>query len=265
MTKPNPNIAVITAAYNASQFIHKTIGSVGAQTYPKENIRHYICDDDSTDDTVGMILDNLRDGYKTVELFDYTKYEGESLWGIQTTILALKKNGRQGRARNHCIRAAWNWADAFVVLDADDVKYPNFISRHVEEWLVDPELIYVTYSDYDIYDENTKLTIHEFKNAYNSQFLKHSCIVSSGALISKKAFEKAGLYDETCSPAEDYHLWMKISNFGMFIHIAQNLWMYRVHEDNSTNSKNMERIQEAHRLMAESYNKWTQNPQGYNN
>lgn len=264
MTKTTPNVAVITAAYNASQFVQEMMASVGAQTYPRENIKHIICDDASTDDTVGMILDNMRDGYKTVELFDYTLYEGESLWGIDTTLLVLKKNGRQGRARNFSIKHAWDWADAFAILDADDVKYPNFVSRHVEEWLVDPELIYVTYSNYDIYDESTGLIIQEFKNSYNSQFLKHSCIVSSGALISKKAFEKAGLYDETCSPAEDYHLWMKISNFGMFIHIAQNLWMYRVHEDNSTNSKNMEKIQEAHQIMAQNYNSWLQNPVGYN-
>lgn len=268
MTKTAPNVAVITAAYNAAPFINEMMASVGAQTYPKENLRHYICDDASTDGTVDAILENFIHmyGYNEKELFDYKSYEGKSQYGmIDTILLCAKKNSRQGAARNHCIRAAWNWADAFVILDVDDVKYPNCIARHVEEWLVDPELIYVTYSDYDIYDENTDLTIREYKHPFDRKHLLAESIVSSGALISKKAFEKAGLYDEQCSPAEDFGAWLRISHFGLCIHIAENLWCYRIHNDNSTNEKNMKRIQEAHQIMAQNYNQWMQNPVGYNN
>lgn len=260
----NPNIAIITAVYNGNQYIHKAMGSVGAQMYPKENIKHFICDDASTDDTVGMILDNMRDGYKTVELFDYTLYEGESLWGIKTTLLATKKNSKQGVCRNHCIRAAWNWADAFVILDADDVKYPNFVARHVEEWLVDPELINIVYSDYHIYDEDTGISIHEFKHPYNRQHLLHECIISSGALYSKEVFKKGGLYMEDTFNVEDYGQVLKASNFGIAIHIAEPLWRYRLTGNNSTNNKNKELIENGHRQMGENYNQWMQNPIGYN-
>lgn len=241
-----PKIAVITAAYNCSCFIKDAIDSVIAQNYPKECLRHYITDDCSTDNTVLVAQDALAGS------------------PIESYILQMNKNSRQGAARNEAIKAAWDWADAFVILDADDIKYPDFTIDHVNAWTQEQNVLGVIYSDYDIVDEATGLTTYEYKFTYDQQRLMRECIVSSGALISKAVFARCGLYHEDTSPAEDYGLWLRASNFFMMKHIPKALWRYRVHGDNSTNAKNTERIQKAHQLMSHRYQEWLQNPQGYN-
>ena len=250
-----PNVAYITAAYNASQFIMDCIKSVHDQSYDG-NIHHYIIDDASTDDTVDIVLNNGH--FNKIEAFDYDLYESDRL-----TLIALRKNGRQGRARNFGIKHAWEWADCFVILDADDIKYPLFTSRHVEEWLRDPQKIGVVYSDYDIFDTNDNSIRIEYKFAYSYERLHQECIVSSGALVSKQAILQCGLYDEQASPAEDYGMWLRISNFFIMRHIPESLWQYKVHNNNSTNASNIKQIQQAHQIMANNYNLWRQNPQGY--
>jgi glycosyltransferase involved in cell wall biosynthesis len=240
-----PKIAVITAAYNCAAFIKDCIDSVAAQNYPHECLKHFICDDCSTDNTVEVATRALAGS------------------PIESYILQMEKNSRQGAARNACIRAAWDWADAFVILDADDTKYPDFTIEHVNAWMSDPNAIQICYSDYHIYDEATGLSTYEYKFAYDAQRLLRECIVSSGALVSKAVFAKCGLYHEDTSPAEDYGLWLRASNFFLMKHIPKALWRYRVHGDNSTNAKNAQRIQEAHKLMAQRYQEWLQNPIGY--
>ena len=256
-----PNVAFITAAYNANQTICEAIQSVGAQDYTGA-LRHYICDDASTDNTVEKILSLMNDGFITTTYFDYVLYEGK-IGAVDTFLIAAKKNRRQGVARNHCVRAAWSWADAFAILDADDIKYVNWTTRHVEEWLRDPESIVVVYSDYDSRGEDG-IVIREYKHSYNKDRLHRECIVSSGALASKVVFQKGGLYMEDTYCVEDYGQWLKASNFGIMIHIPESLWQYRATGSNSTNSANMDKIRAGHQTMGQNYQNWLKNPVGYN-
>ncbi|WP_121611004.1 glycosyltransferase family 2 protein [Mesobacillus foraminis] len=109
-SKPK-KITVITAAYNAEQFISKTIESVINQTMGFDQIQYIIIDDCSTDST-GKLIEEYAAKYKDI------------------CYVSLNENtGSPGTPRNIGIELAEG--DYITFLDADDWLAPNAL-----EWLM---------------------------------------------------------------------------------------------------------------------------------
>lgn len=259
----NPHIVTLTAAYNAENWIEQCIMSVFNQTYDNKSI--VIVDDCSTDGTISKVISLM---VKSAKWFPLKNEEATICqnWikNVPISLISVKKNGKQGRARNIGIKYAWEGADAFKILDADDYLHPNCLQKHVDAWMVNPGVIGGVYSDYIVRNEQDGYEQREFKESYSRDRLMQECIVSSGALISKDAIKKAGLFDEEVSPVEDYGMFLRISHSHIFSHVPEALWTYRLHGQNATIA-GLDQHRKMFPVMVQNYRKWATQPQGYQN
>lgn len=242
--------------FNAESFIERAAKSVTEQTY--KNISWVICDDVSTDNSVNKVL-SLMDDYVPANIFGLKGYHG-FINGIDTTIICNDVNSKQGKCRNICIQAA-SYADLYKNLDTDDWMEPTCIEEHVNAWLNNPEEISVIYSDYNVYNEDTGISITEYKESFQMEKLLQHCQISSGSMFPRWALQKTGLYFENEFNKEDYGLHLRLSHVGVPIHLAKPLWNYSVHNNNSTHPRNQSQMEQGFRNMVENYKLW-RNQQG---
>lgn len=231
-----PNVAIIIANYNYGQYVAQAIDSAVNQDYT--NCRIYITNDGSNDNSLQSIL-NYMDVFSTEKtMAGYPYYSGklDKYANIKITLLDINNSGASA-ARNVAIWEAWNWADMFAILDADDVYYPNKVSTMLSK--MQDNNIGVVYADYDI--QRPSYTTREYKKSYNKSLLHQECIVHSGAMIRKAYLEKVILenkefYDSKLHGplskgfigcTEDYDLWLRLSNYCMIAHIPESLSLVR--------------------------------------
>jgi len=261
-----PLITIVIANYNYGQYIEAAIGSALNQDYPGP-LQICVVDDGSTDDSWEKIQNIVgtdttkKDDIEIAEKVVAPFLTVEEFWepsarpdDYEVRVIAIKRpNGGASVARNTAINHTWEETNAFAILDADDVYYPNKVSKMVRKMLEDPARIGVVYADYEIHDHNSGKVVREFKQPYNRNVLMNECIVHSNALISKRAFsavkEERGFYDpnlhgpgggEFIGCAEDYDLWIRISEQFMIVHIPESLAVANITGLNQTTNVNPE-------------------------
>lgn len=231
-----PMVTVLIANHNYLDYIDSAIDSAVNQDYPKLGI--VFVDDASTDDSWDHIHKKI---FKSIP---HEKQENEVAHyktGIFNSrpicAIRLKENYGPSQARNFGIDASLSHTDAYVILDVDDVMYPNKVTTLVGCSLQSPQ-IGVVYADYDIVNTDTGIITTEYKEPFSYQRLTEECIVHSGSLITKQALEAVkdnfGYYDREMRTCEDYDLWMRISEKFMICHVPETLTLVRVQPKNSS-------------------------------
>ena len=238
-----PNVAVVITNYNYGEFVLDAIDSALKQDYEGQ-MRVYVIDDGSSDGSYDKLLSYASESISSItdpHEVNEPYYAGQmklfqcsdmNLWCYHI------ENSGASTARNVAIWEAWEWADVFAILDADDLYHPSKVSKQVQK-LIEHDEIGVTYSDYIIhktygYNDYQK---YEYKYPYSKFELERQCIVHSAGLIKKRCLSKILLdnkeiYDSNLhGPGsqgfigciEDYDLWLRLSNVCMISHIAEPL------------------------------------------
>lgn len=231
-----PNVAIIIANYNYEKYVVQAIDSAVNQDYT--NCRIYIANDGSSDNSLQSILAYMNKFSTEKTMVGYPYYSGklDKYVNEKITLLDIDNSGASA-ARNVAIWDAWNWADMFAILDADDVYYPNKVSKMVEK--MQDNNIGVVYADYDI--QRPFYTKREYKQPYDKSILHKECIVHSGSLIKKDMLSRIMLdnkefYDSKLHGplskgfigcTEDYDLWLRLSNYCVMVHIPESLSLVR--------------------------------------
>lgn len=239
-----PTVTVLIANFNYGRFLPGCLKSVFAQTYPKLNL--LVIDDCSTDDSWDILK---KDFFK----LDHKKIEQQNITILSTKVgninfsaAKLHEHVSVSQARNIGIDLVSDITDYYQILDADDEMYPEKVSE-LAAGLYAAEAIGVTYGDYNILNVETGNIITEYKEPFDRMRLVQECIVHSGAMIRKKVLfdvkDEWGYYNSQQRVAEDYDLWLRISEKNMICHIPSILSLVRVHKDNSTNSVRQEQWQ----------------------
>lgn len=224
-----PRVAVILPCFNHAEYVEEAIKSVIAQDYEYKAI--FISDEGSTDNSV-EVISSLMD--VTPDLSE----EGLLLGHINGVITVLYKNADPrgpSAARNKLIKMAWDDFDFFSMLDADDAYFAGKLSKSIKQMMEDPGMIGLVYSDAVIQHDKTGVKVREYREPFSRNRIEQECIVSNTPLINKRALAECGLYDESMRTAEDWDLWLRITERFVAVHIPEALHMYRVTGRNSSN------------------------------
>lgn len=186
-------ISVVIPVYNGEKFIADAISSVLSQTFSASEI--IVINDCSTDNTLDVL----------------------ATFNNKIKIITNKKNSGASFSRNQGIRAASY--DFIAFLDADDIWYPNKISRQVSlmEEHIDCRFSYgqATLVSFESYNpsllnevDNTisLARIKPFIEIFESPYFSTSTIITS-----KQLCIDCGLFREDLKTAEDIDLCYKIA------------------------------------------------------
>ena len=245
-----PRVTIIIANYNYDVYISDAIQSAIDQDYSGP-LSVCIVDDGSTDSSWEKIEEFFSNPeYEYID--DIKVMRGLDKSGRVKLVGLKTRNGGASVARNTGISFCLEDTDVYAILDADDMYYSNKISTCIRK-IIEDSRIGVVYADYAILNTITGAIYYESKLPYNKQVLERDCIVHSGALITKLAFETikedGHYYDPSLhGPAsqgfigcsEDYDLWIRMSEKFMIAHVPQELAVAREGDQNQTRNVTQE-------------------------
>lgn len=193
----NPLISVIIPAYNASEYIGRTLTSVINQSY--QNIEILVIDDGSIDETLSIV-----------------RYYA----GLDSRIVLIKQaNQGVAAARNHGIKASQG--EFIAPLDADDIWHKDNLQKKLQRFLVQDTSLGMVYSWSADIDERDHLTGHTYVARYFGHVLPGLCLSNfignaSSTMIRSECFNQIGGYsselkENNAQGAEDWDLYLRIA------------------------------------------------------
>lgn len=220
-----PLISIITPAYNAEKYLAETIESVLQQTY--SNWELLIVDDGSTDKTAHIIQ-------------EFLKQDNRIQYHYQP-------NGRQGKARNLAIKHAKGKYLAFI--DADDLWTETKLEKQVAVFTQFPQvdLVYTNGVSFEDSIDNVASEHKGMKGLINKSFMFQSMLSGKSlpnlsVMVKKECVDAINGFaeDKRLQNAEDYQLWLRLAdNDCQMYGLAENLFYYRLHENQVTSQDSM--------------------------
>jgi len=216
-----PTVDVVIPAYNAKNFITKTLESVAKQSYPIQSV--IVVNDGSTDDTQACVLQFIKS------------------FAHLNIILINQENAGLSAARNAGIRRSG--ADYIALLDADDLWSPEKLFAQIQLFTNSTMVnLGVAYCAYELVNDKDQLLPSTSKDIITPELrgniypalLLGNFISGSGSsvLIKRSVFSEIGLFDEDLRACEDWDMWMRIAKKYQFDFINEPLVSIRVHQNN---------------------------------
>lgn len=189
----SPRITVITPAYNVGRYIGEAIDSVLGQSF--RDFEYIIVNDGSTDDTEAVIS-RRREADPRIRVID-SNHIGACA------------------ARNLGLSDARGEFIAF--LDGDDRWHPDFLLKQLALLESVSSDVAAVFARGRVMSETCRVYYVRWQRAGRYDFddmLVDSCPPRSGSslLLKKKAFDAAGVFDETLESAQDLEMWLRIQN-----------------------------------------------------
>ena len=206
----NPKVSVLMSIYNGERYLREAINSILNQTF--RDFEFLIINDGSTDRTA-QILKSCNDP--------------------RMKIINNKKNIGLTKSLNKGLHLAKG--EYIARQDADDVSAPdrlekevNFLETH-RDYAVVGTFVKILNEDSEVIGLLERLTediqIRERLGTDN-------CITHGSAVIRKKCLLDMGFYDESIVSAQDYELWLRLSEKYRLANIPEYLYMWRKHDEN---------------------------------
>ena len=226
-----PQVSVIIPTHNRSDFLRSAIASVLNQTY--QDYELIVVDDASTANTAEAVAEF------SDKRIRFLRHE-------------ITKGG--SAARNTGILASE--CDYIALLDDDDEWLPDKLSKQMEVLLSSPPEVGCVYTGYVDVSRSTGTIIGEHiptkRGDLSKDLLAENCVGSaSSVLLKRECLKKVGLFDESLPCAQDYDLWIRISNEFLFECVPEPLFKYRIHENKI--STNLETLTRGLEIMARKY------------
>ena len=223
----NLRIAAVIPLYNGGRYIRTALQSVLTQNLRPAQI--IVVNDGSTDDGPAIV---------------------EEMAKQHPITLLHKENGGQSSARNFGV--AHSSTELIALLDQDDAWYPNHLEGLVDQFrrVAIPEMGWV-YSNMDEIDENGDVIVRSCLRMVPVPHPKRDlfgCIATdmfvlpSATLLSRKAFDAVGGFDERLSGYEDDDLFLRIFRAGydnFYVDLALSQW--RIYNSSASFSPRMAR------------------------
>jgi glycosyltransferase involved in cell wall biosynthesis len=210
--------------YNTAKYLNEAIDSILNQTY--KDFEFIIIDDCSTDGSLDIIKTYSDDRIILIENETNKGY----VYGLNYALSFAK-------------------GKYIARMDSDDISLPNRFKRQFyllenNTWVT----ICGTFMEKIHNSEQINYPISH--NEIKVRFLENSCL-SHPTVMFRKSFiiDNNLIYDEKMIPTEDYDLWTKMScNNAYFFNIPERLVKYRIHKNQITNIKEIQRIRYANQI-----------------
>lgn len=214
------SISVVMPAYNATQYIERTILSLQDQTY--KNWELVVVDDCSTDETCDLV--------NRIAIDDNRIH-----------LIRLEENfGGPAGPRNVGVREAHY--DLIAFLDSDDIWHPQKLEKQIE--LIGSSDDFFGCSSMIDFEDDEKIEFSEvgevsvddidfMAQSFRAKIPTSSVLVSK-ALVRRFPFEESSDY----KAVEDFHCWLRILDAGITCRkIREPLLYYRKSEGQISGSK----------------------------
>jgi glycosyltransferase involved in cell wall biosynthesis len=202
---PGPLVSIVTPSYNQAAFLDETIRSVLDQDYP--DVEYGIVDGGSTDGSLDVIR----------------RHEDRLAWWTSEADRGQADALDKGFARARGEILGW--------VSSDDTLLPGTISKLVERFERDPELLLV-YGDALYTDEESRRTGYLRARAYDVPQMLRTCechVVQPGSLFRRRAWDVAGPFDPSRHWFFDFEFFLRVGSHGRVEQLREPLATYRVH------------------------------------
>lgn len=231
-----PFFSIICPTFNSAAFVERSIESVIAQTF--QNFELILIDDCSTDNTC-KVLETIIQQYPDKQIK-----------------LLREPHRGPGATRNAGIRAAEGKWIAF--LDSDDVWVPEKLVRVHDAILKNPAVNFLCHDEQHIHLDGTNNIINSSawynpNVALPRQLYRCNLFSTSAVVCSKELLMDMGMFNECLMSAQDYELWLRLSEQMNVYFINETLGAYYDRKGNISSQKrfrhliNMYKIYFAHR------------------
>ncbi len=204
--KSAPLVSVVLPVYNGEMYIAQAVDSILNQTF--KDFELIVINDGSTD--------------KTAEILN--KYTDPRLQII------TQENKGLVAALNRGIEAARGTYIARQ--DADDASLPerlqlqsHYLQQHAETVIVGSSMSVMNKQGTITHKHSVLLHDPELRQ----ELLIRSPFAHGSVMFKKSAALTAGLYQQNFWPAEDYELWLRLSEHGKLANLDDYLYIYREH------------------------------------
>jgi len=225
MNNEIPLISIAMTTYNGEKFLEQQIDSILKQSW--KNIELIICDDQSVDSTV-QIIERYMKKYDSIKLY--------------------KNSNKLGIVKNFEKAISLCQASYIALSDQDDIWIKNKLEvlmqemRELEKF--DRTVPLMVHSDLTIIDEKnqvihksfSKMRGYDLKNTKDLNHIISRCGVMGNTLLMNKHLQNTILPFPDALDMHDY--WISVVNelYGKRITLKESLVLYRIHEDNFSNS-----------------------------
>lgn len=211
-------VSVIVPVYNRAHYVGATIDSILQQSY--SNIEIVLVNDGSTDTSLEVLQEYQKQHPAKVVIID-------------------QKNQGQVASRNNAIRQAKGEFIAF--LDSDDLWKPEKLALQIPLFKDDIGLVYTGIDNIDEHGKvvSTELCDESIVGNILPQLLIRNRMTGGTVVVTKKALNEVGLFDESFSAAENWDLWIRICYQYKAALVNQALVQYRVHPGNMSKDRTL--------------------------
>lgn len=209
VTAQTPFVSVIIPVHNDPEGISLTLESVTNQTYPTEQYEIIVADNDSTDDTCGVVQ-------------SYVKRYPELV-----SLVVENETQSPAAARNKGVENASG--STFVFIDADMTVDEAWLESVVESLQKgDHDYMGCTVETYTQEGRETLAAKYDRLFAFPmEEYLRKSNYVGTGCLaVRRYVFDDIGLFNSELISSEDKEFGQRVHEAGYDLHFEPSIMMY---------------------------------------
>ncbi len=203
----SPAISVVMSVYNGKKYLQESVDSILNQTC--KDFEFIVVNDGSTDDSLDMLLE----------------YQAKD----NRLLIVTQSNIGLTRSLNRGIRLADS--EFIARQDADDISLPKRFERQLDYMKTHTEVAVVGCLG-DFFNVNgilrTTKTPKYSREGIKRHLVRKNLFMHGSAMVRKSCLEKVGFYREFFRHAQDYDLWLRLSQYFDIDILSEHLYQYRV-------------------------------------
>lgn len=205
----SPRVSVVLSVYNGAEHLREAVDSILNQTFI--DFEFIILDDGSTDHTWEILTD-----------FD----DPRIVLVRNQENMGLTKSLNEGLGMAKC--------EYIARQDADDISLPERLAKQVEFLERNREVGLLSCAFVEIDEEGRSVSIQRLpagNSELQARLLISNCFCHGAAMFRRECLESVGAYREEFDFAQDYDLWLRISEKYKVANLEDALYEWRLRTD----------------------------------